>query len=89
MIPYFTMTNKEAATQVLQGYRMESPKECPEEIYKLILHCWSEVPANRPTFEHILTSLTQYRNQHFQRNSLISTQVAQTDDDSSSMYNNV
>ena len=64
MIPYFDMTNKEAAAQVCQGYRLPKPKECPEEIYKLMMACWDAEPNKRPNFDEILSTLTALLNQH-------------------------
>lgn len=49
------------ATEVVsQGARLPQPTRCPEDIYSLMLRCWSENPANRPTFAMLV--------QHFASN---------------------
>ena len=35
------------------GYRMEKPYLCSEEVCELMLACWNENPDHRPTFEEI------------------------------------
>jgi hypothetical protein len=40
--------------KVLDGYRLEKPDECPDEIYEMMKRCWSEDPEIRPTFKEIL-----------------------------------
>ena len=35
------------------GGRLESPKNCPNTIYSLMLECWSMEPAVRPTFRKL------------------------------------
>jgi len=52
-LPYQGMTNPEASEKVLQGFRMSSPENCPEAIYKLMLKCWSLYPEDRPSFHDI------------------------------------
>ena len=52
-IPYQAWSNKETAEQVQSGYRMPAPKNCPPEIYELMLGCWHTEPENRPTFKMI------------------------------------
>ena len=55
--PYFTMSNAEAAEKVSQGYRLPQPKECSDEVYKLMLACWKEDPQERPSFIEILKEI--------------------------------
>jgi len=52
-LPYSGMTNQEATEKVLQGYRMNPPKNCPSEISELMMKCWNDEPENRPSFEEI------------------------------------
>jgi hypothetical protein len=52
------MSNQEAAEKVIGGYRIPKPEECPNEVYEIMLRCWSEKPTNRPTFSDIVTSLS-------------------------------
>lgn len=58
--PYAMMTNKEAYEEVLHnGYRLPGPRECPEQIYDLMLQCWHEDEAERPTATDIAEYLDQ------------------------------
>jgi hypothetical protein len=52
-VPYFGMKNGEVIKELLDGYRLQIPESCPEEIYQLMLNCWDKNPANRMTFEQI------------------------------------
>uniref|UniRef100_A0A182QEW6 Protein kinase domain-containing protein n=1 Tax=Anopheles farauti TaxID=69004 RepID=A0A182QEW6_9DIPT len=36
-----------------QGYRMECPKNCSEEIYSIVRSCWTDDPKQRPSFKHL------------------------------------
>ncbi|XP_041777291.1 uncharacterized protein LOC121596425 isoform X1 [Anopheles merus] len=36
-----------------QGYRMECPKNCSEEIYGIVRLCWADDPKQRPSFKHL------------------------------------
>jgi len=58
-VPYQTMSNREALEAVLEGYRLEKPKSCPEEVYTLMLRCWNDDPEQRPSFKEIFKSLTE------------------------------
>ncbi len=50
----------EAASQVLEGYRMKAPTSCPTIIVDLMTHCWHQEPSSRYTFETIVKVLTQF-----------------------------
>ena len=50
-LPYPGMTNSEVLEKVNRGYRMLCPDRCPENLHKMMLNCWKEEPADRPTFE--------------------------------------
>lgn len=54
-LPYPEMLkNKEVMDFVLGGGRLEKPTGCPDDLFKLMLHCWTENPELRPTFATIL-----------------------------------
>jgi len=55
--PYTHMSNRQVVNAVLNGERLERPKDCPEDMYQLMLMCWAEDPTTRPNFEHILDLL--------------------------------
>jgi serine/threonine protein kinase len=49
-MPYKGWTNEAVMSNVTRGYRMPSPKNCPQFIYSLMLECWTEDPLERPYF---------------------------------------
>ncbi|XP_046649797.1 tyrosine-protein kinase Shark-like [Daphnia pulicaria] len=52
--PYGDMSGAEATEVVAQGARLPQPARCPNDIYSLMLRCWSETPDNRPTFANLV-----------------------------------
>ena len=63
MTPYPTMTNSQVREELLEGYCMPRPNECPERLYSIILKCWKEKPNNRPNFQAIKTLILEYLNE--------------------------
>ncbi|CAH3175127.1 unnamed protein product [Porites evermanni] len=55
--PYPTIQSKELLQLLKNGYRMEKPDTCNEELYKMMQDCWQDNPENRPTFTQIRESL--------------------------------
>ncbi len=53
-----SMTNQEAADQVVAGYRLPKPDLCPEEIYKIMERCWDKVADIRPSFSDLQKQFT-------------------------------
>ena len=53
LIPYQGMSNAETIRNVTTGYRMESPIDCPEEVYQVMLQCWNSNPDVRPSFSEL------------------------------------
>ena len=43
-----------------QGKRLEKPEYCPEEVFEIMLRCWSAEPKERITFKEILTGIQNY-----------------------------
>ena len=58
--PYPNMTNAQVLEQLRQGYRMPRPMGCPDKLYNIMLDCWREEPANRPTFETLQRQLEKF-----------------------------
>lgn len=48
--PYPSIAMPQLYNILKQGYRMESPHNCPEEIYGVMVMCWQEKPETRPSF---------------------------------------
>jgi serine/threonine protein kinase len=49
--PYPTITNSEMLEYLRNGGRLEQPINCSNEIYAIMMKCWSKEPENRPSFE--------------------------------------
>ena len=58
--PYPGMMNEQVLEQLLQGYRTPHPPGCPDKLYDIMLDCWREEPANRPTFESLSWQLEEF-----------------------------
>jgi len=58
--PYPGMTNAQVLEALQQGYRMPRPMGCPDKLYDIMLDCWHEEPANRPTFETLQWQLEEF-----------------------------
>ncbi|XP_038052760.1 angiopoietin-1 receptor-like [Patiria miniata] len=58
--PYPDIPNARTLTSKLrEGYRMPKPGNCHQDIYGLMCLCWDEDPNKRPTFTHLVSSLSQ------------------------------
>lgn len=51
--PYPDVSNSDLPGYLETGNRMKKPRQCPENIYELMLRCWSQDPSARPTFQQI------------------------------------
>ncbi|NWS73881.1 TIE1 kinase, partial [Crotophaga sulcirostris] len=51
--PYCGMTCAELYEKLPQGYRMEKPRNCDDEVYELMRQCWRDRPYERPPFAQI------------------------------------
>lgn len=59
-IPYENIyTNREVIDFVVRGNRMEKVAICTDDLYKLMLDCWKENPAERPDFMQVLERLQE------------------------------
>ncbi|XP_030050034.1 angiopoietin-1 receptor isoform X1 [Microcaecilia unicolor] len=57
--PYCGMTCAELYEKLPQGYRLEKPLNCDDEVYDLMRQCWREKAYERPSFAQILVSLNR------------------------------
>uniref|UniRef100_A0A3B3SL89 Tyrosine-protein kinase receptor Tie-1 n=1 Tax=Paramormyrops kingsleyae TaxID=1676925 RepID=A0A3B3SL89_9TELE len=57
--PYCGMTCAELYEKLPQGYRMEQPKNCDDEVYELMRQCWRDRPYERPPFTQISVQLNR------------------------------
>ncbi|KAI0225858.1 Proto-oncogene tyrosine-protein kinase receptor Ret [Lamellibrachia satsuma] len=51
--PYSDIALADLYTVLSNGYRMEQPRNCSDEIYDVISQCWYENPKDRPTFTQL------------------------------------
>ncbi len=58
--PYPGMTNAEVLEKLPQGYRMGCPPHCPRDLHEIMLECWREDAATRPTFESLQWRLEEF-----------------------------
>ncbi|XP_036426550.1 tyrosine-protein kinase receptor Tie-1 isoform X2 [Colossoma macropomum] len=57
--PYCGMTCAELYEKLPQGYRMEKPRSCDDEVYELMRQCWRDRPYERPPFSQISVQLNR------------------------------
>ncbi|CAH2310496.1 tyrosine- kinase receptor Tie-1 isoform X2 [Pelobates cultripes] len=57
--PYCGMTCAELYEKLPQGYRMEKPRNCDDEVYDLMRQCWRDRPYERPPFTQISLHLVR------------------------------
>ncbi|PIK41355.1 putative vascular endothelial growth factor receptor 1-like [Apostichopus japonicus] len=55
--PYPGIAPRLLVSQLKNGYRMEQPGSCPDDIYDLMKRCWQEAPHSRPRFEHMFEEI--------------------------------
>ncbi|PIK54305.1 putative tyrosine-protein kinase [Apostichopus japonicus] len=55
--PYENIDGQVVITKLKEGYRLQKPDGCPDDMYTLMLHCWQERPSSRPTFTDIYNTL--------------------------------
>ncbi|XP_072401763.1 tyrosine-protein kinase Shark [Diabrotica undecimpunctata] len=63
--PYGDMKGSEAINHIEAGERLERPKDCPEDIYRIIQRCWEYKAEVRPSFHELVkffTSDSSYMN---------------------------
>ncbi|XP_048586474.1 uncharacterized protein LOC116615087 isoform X2 [Nematostella vectensis] len=51
--PYPAINNRELLRLLKEGYRMEQPDTCSDDLYKIMAACWEEDPVMRPTFSSL------------------------------------
>ena len=58
-LPYPGMTNAQVQEEIVKGYRMPSPSGNPDNFYTIMLKCWRENMAERPSFEALCDQLKE------------------------------
>ncbi|XP_061479641.1 tyrosine-protein kinase FRK [Rhineura floridana] len=59
-MPYAGLMGFQVLQKLDQGYRIPQPLKCPQELYNIMLQCWSAEPKERPTFETLHWRLEDY-----------------------------
>ncbi|XP_053568137.1 proto-oncogene tyrosine-protein kinase ROS [Bombina bombina] len=59
--PYPGYSNIEVLHYVRSGQRMDSPANCPDDMWDLILKCWAQDPKQRPRFSFLKKKLEQLK----------------------------
>ncbi|XP_078679210.1 hepatocyte growth factor receptor-like isoform X1 [Branchiostoma floridae x Branchiostoma belcheri] len=57
--PYPDVDNFDLAMYLQRGRRLKQPKYCPDHIYTIMQQCWQEDPDLRPTFDDLVTRLSE------------------------------
>ncbi|XP_013396279.1 uncharacterized protein LOC106163283 isoform X2 [Lingula anatina] len=57
--PYPTIANKDLLKELQNGYRMEKPDNCTDELYDVMMLCWQEDMARRPSFTQLRNTIEQ------------------------------
>lgn len=60
-IPYRTLSNNQVLEQVSNGLRLEQPRNCPDDLWNLILLTWSENAKERPSFPELTKNLIEIK----------------------------
>lgn len=60
--PYYGYSNQEVIDMIRNRQLLPCPEECPPHLYALMVECWHEVPARRPTFKEIHSRLRSWEN---------------------------
>ncbi|XP_069831031.1 proto-oncogene tyrosine-protein kinase ROS isoform X2 [Dendropsophus ebraccatus] len=59
--PYQGYSNMEVLHYVRSGQRMDSPDNCPDDMWNMMLKCWTQNPAQRPNFAQIQKQLEELK----------------------------
>uniref|UniRef100_A0A914VLN4 Protein kinase domain-containing protein n=1 Tax=Plectus sambesii TaxID=2011161 RepID=A0A914VLN4_9BILA len=58
-VPYSSVNMANMIEHLDAGHRLDQPKDCPNEIYTIMLNCWKVDPSTRPSFEDIRTEVSK------------------------------
>ncbi|KAJ0062337.1 hypothetical protein NL108_010494, partial [Boleophthalmus pectinirostris] len=57
--PFFWLENGQVINQLESGVRLPKPDTCPPVLFSVLTHCWAYEPHRRPTFKHLVCSLSE------------------------------
>ncbi|CAI2336718.1 unnamed protein product [Caenorhabditis sp. 36 PRJEB53466] len=58
--PYWDWTNQKVISEVMIGYRLPPPMDCPMGLYRIAQWCWKMERHERPTFTQLLAMFHKY-----------------------------
>ncbi|UMM16139.1 hypothetical protein L5515_013284 [Caenorhabditis briggsae] len=58
--PYWDWTNQKVISEVMIGYRLPPPMDCPMGLYRIAQWCWKMERHERPTFTQLLAAFHKY-----------------------------
>lgn len=58
--PYMEIDPFEMHLYLRDGYRLNAPTNCPEELYALMAFCWETIPEERPSVNHLIGCLQDF-----------------------------
>ncbi|XP_065317064.1 uncharacterized protein LOC135925586 [Gordionus sp. m RMFG-2023] len=61
VMPYYDIDPFEIGNYLQNGYRLNQPTQCPDELYSIILSCLHIRPENRPNIEILLNLLLHFQ----------------------------
>lgn len=71
--PYYGFTNTDVIDMIRSRQLLACPEDCPPHIYSLMIECWHEIPAKRPSFHELHTRLRSWQAVHLRNMTLHST----------------
>lgn len=63
--PYPAINNTDVVTKVINGYRLQKPTRCPDEMYGIVQRCWQSEPEHRPTFATVYRSVLEFTGEDY------------------------
>eukprot|EP00794_Sanderia_malayensis_P009972 gene9972-10995_t len=62
--PYSGISSAEMEYHLLRGCRLPPPKNCPDEIYKIMRLCWRQDASERPDFASLCSKLVDFESRY-------------------------
>lgn len=61
--PYADIDPFEMSAYLQDGFRLNQPVNCPDELFTVMACCWALAPNERPTFSHLSVFMNEFNNQ--------------------------
>ncbi|XP_022657021.1 tyrosine-protein kinase transmembrane receptor Ror-like isoform X3 [Varroa destructor] len=62
--PYYGYSNQEVTEMIRARQLLACPEECPSHVYSMMVECWHEVSARRPSFSELHNRLCTWQTMH-------------------------